>query len=185
MNSGASLHEARVRLDRVLALSPQHGEALRLRAQLFLSLDEPGRAVIDAENALRALGSDVEVYAILTEASRQTGDIPRALQALQAALTTIDDASDHHLRLSWHALQLNQYDHAEALARVALRRHPDRAAPYQQLARVFVRTNREMDAAHVLHQGFERGVLQSAGMAGDAELATLNSHPLLVPFQQP
>lgn len=182
LRSGASLREARARLDRVLALAPDHAEALYLRARVHLALNAPQRAMADAERALRLTGTHVATYATLVEAARQVGDQTRAVEALEAAMAAVDETSRYHLRLSWSALQLEHYDHAEALARVALRRQPHRAAPYQQLARVFVRTNRTADAAFILHQGLERGVLHASGVVDDADLKSLAMHPLLAPF---
>lgn len=182
MRSGASPREARARLDRVLTLAPDHAEALHLRARVHLALQAPQQAMQDAERALQLTGTHVATYATLVEAARQVDDRPRAVEALEAAMAAVDDTSPHHLRLSWSALQLEHYDHAEALARVALRRQPYRAAPYQHLARVFMRTDRAADAAFILHQGLERGVLQASGVVDDVDLRTLATHPLVAPF---
>ncbi len=182
MRGGASLREARTRLNRVLALVPDHAEALHLRARAHLALRAPQQAIADAERALQLMGPNVATYATLVEAARQVGDRPRAVEALEAAIAVVDDTSPHHLRLSWSALQLEHYDHAEALARVALHRQPYRAAPYQQLARVFVRTDRTADAAFILHQGLERGALHSSGVVHDDDLKTLATHPLVAPL---
>lgn len=182
MRSGASLREARARLNRVLALAPDHAEALQLRASAHLALQAPQQAMADAERALQLTGPSVATYATLVEAARQVGDRPRAVEALEAAMAAVDDTSPYHLRLSWSALQLEHYDHAEALARVVLRRQPHRAAPYQQLARVFVRTDRTADAAFILHQGLERGALHSPGVVHDDDLKALAKHPLVAPL---
>jgi len=182
MRSGASLREARTRLNRVLALAPDHAEALHLRARAHLALQAPRQAIADAERALQMAGPNMATYATLVEAARQVGDRARAVKALEAAMAAVDGACPHALRLSWSALQLEHYDHAEALARVALRCQPYRAAPYQQLARVFMRTGRTADAAFILHQGLERGALHASNVVHDEDLKTLATHPLVAPL---
>ncbi|QXD14301.1 tetratricopeptide repeat protein [Rhodocaloribacter litoris] len=182
--SGASLLEAKTRLDRVLEALPDDQPARKLRARVLLALDRPADALRDAEHAVRLDPDDGEAYTLLCEAARRSGNLARAEQALDAAARHVFDDADLHLRLSWNAVELERLDHAEAFARIALVQAPHKPAAYYQLARVFALQHRPGDAATVLAQGFRRDLLDPKHIREDAVLHPLATHPLLAPWMQ-
>ncbi len=182
--SGASMLEAKARVDRVLDMHPDHGEALRLRSFINLSMRSVEEAFADAVRAVEALPEDAGAHVAFVEAARLSGRNYRASEALDRALSLLDSSLDYHLRLSWNALQLEHFDHAESLARVALQAHPEEPGPYYQLARVFQATDREGDAVLTLKRGFERRVLSWSAIEGDALLNEYTSHEALQPFRK-
>jgi len=177
--SGSSMLEAKVRVDRVLKALPEDQDARKLRAQVLLALDRPVEALIDAREAVRLDPDDGEAYLILCEAARRHGDIADAKMALDKAAERILDAPDMHIRLSWSAVELKEYDKAEAYARIALAQGPEIAAAYYQLARVFFLKDQPDDAAIVLSKGFKAEVLETAFVRNDEILRHLVAHPLL------
>ena len=136
--SGASVLEVKARVDRVLEALPNDVEALKLRAQALLRMDRIEEALADARRAVRLRSKDGEAHLILCEAARRNGDLEGAERALDAASELVLDDAALHIRLSWNAMLLENYDKAEAFARVARASDPDEAAAYYQLARVFV-----------------------------------------------
>lgn len=180
--SGASMLEAKARVDRVLESLPQDAEALKLRARVLLNLNRSEEAVVDAEKAVQLNPKDAEAYLILCEAARQSEDVARAEEALgQAASLVFNDAA-LHVRLSWNAEQLGLLEKAEAFARTALALDGTISAGYYQLARVFMLKQQPEAAALILRQGFERELLDASVVRADTELAALARHPALQTF---
>lgn len=177
--SGASILEAKARLDRVLRALPDDGEARKLRAQVLLAMDRPEEALHDARRAVEIRPDDGEAYLILCEAARLTGHDREALAALDAAAERVLEDAAFHLRLSWNATLLGQTDKAEAFARIALALNPTEAAAYYQLARIFVRQERLDDAAAVLARGLHSSILDPAAVRKDETLGRLADHALL------
>lgn len=177
--SGASLLEAKARVDRVLAALPDDTEARKLRARILLRMGRYRAALRDARRAVNLAPDDAEAHLIHCEAARLSGRLEEAEKALEAAGERALDGVDFHVRLSWNAIQLEQYDRAEAYARIALAQSPPRPAAFYQMARVFVLKARMDEAARVLARGFARGLLDPAVVRADTTLARLAGHPLL------
>ncbi len=178
--SGASVLEAKIRVDRVLDEVPADAEARKLRAQILMSMDRPEEALADARKAVQARPQDGEAYLVLSEAARMNGDTYLAIEALDAAAERVLEDADFHVRLSWNALLLGQLDRAEAFARIALALAPSRAPAYYQLARVFVQKNQLDDAAAVLSRGLRGDVLDPTTIRNDSTLSRLAGHESLV-----
>lgn len=182
--SGTSLLEAKARVDRVLEEMPDDAEALKLRAQVLLSMDRPREAMIDARRAVALTPEDGEAYLILCKAARVGGDDAEARRALAgAAKLRLEDAGIH-LQFSWHAMQLDALDQAEAFARIALNQGPQEPGAYYQLARVFVLQNQPDAAATILVRGLEQSLVVPASIRDETLLAPLLAHPLLAPYAE-
>lgn len=168
--SGASVLEAKARVDRVLNKIPDDGEARKLRSQILLALDRPDEALFDAQEAVKLQPQDGEAYLILSEAARVNGDHYLAVQALDAAAERVLEDANFHIRLSWNAALLGQLDRAEAFARIALALDATSAASYYQLARVFVRKDQLDDAAAILEKGLRSNLLDPSAIQKDSIL---------------
>ncbi len=174
--SGASVLEAKARVDRVLNKIPDDGEARKLRSQILMALDRPEEALFDAREAVKLQPEDGEAYLILSEAARINGDHHLAVQALDAAAERVLEDADFHIRLSWNATLLGQLDRAEAFARIALALDATRAASYYQLARVFVRKDQIDDAAAILEKGLRGNLLDPTAIQRDSILVRAVGH---------
>ena len=175
--SGASLLEAKARLDRILTERPTDVEALRLRAHVFLAQNRPADALADAVLAERLAPGDPEVLLLVTEAARRSGDGPRALAALdRAARLAVRDAAAH-VRLSWNAAELGDLDRAEAFARIAAQQGPSMPAAHLQLARVLVLQQQDDAAAATLARAAARGLVDRRTVRDDDLLRRLVDHP--------
>lgn len=180
--SGTSMLEAKARIDQVLKELPNDAEARKLRAEVLLAMDRPAAALIDAERAVALRPNDPEAHLLHCEAASQMGQIEAAGQALdRAAALALEDAT-LHVRLSWNAVNLRQFDKAEAFARTALALDPNAPASYYQLARVFVLRDQINDAALTLVRGFQSSLLDPVVIEQDATLARTLDHPALAPY---
>lgn len=177
--SGASMLEAKARVDRVLNVVPDDVEALKLRAEVLLELDRVDEALADARRAVRLRANDGEAHLILCEAARRSGDTALALRALDAAAALALDDAALHVKLSWNAVLLERLDEAEAFARVAWRAEPSLAAAHYQLARIFVLKNQPDAAASVLAGGLREALLDPGVIAADTVLTHVAEHPTL------
>lgn len=177
--SGASVLEAKARVDRVLKERPADSEARKLRAQILMSMNRHEEALSDAQKAVQLRPQDGEAYLVLSEAARMNGDEHLAIEALDAAAERIMEDADFHIRLSWNASLLGQLDRAEAFARIALALGPTRAPAYYQLARVFVRKNQMDDAAAILARGLRHDLLDPATIQSDSILTRIVGHEAL------
>jgi len=177
--SGSSVLEAKARVDRVIKALPQDQEARKLRAKVLLVLNRPKAALLDAREAVRLNPDDGEAYLILCEAARRGGEIELARKSLDQAAERIIDESQLHIRLSWNAVELKEYDRAEAYARIALAQGPEEAAAYYQMARVFFLKGQTDDAAIVLARGLKAEVLDPKVIRTDNVLRHLVGHPAL------
>lgn len=177
--SGASVLEAKARVDRVLKELPNDVAALKLRAQVLAAMGREGEAMRDAERAVMLAPGDGEAHLILSEVARMNGDNGRALKALDAAAERVLEDAAFHIRLSWNAAMLGQLDKAEAFARIALALDGRRPAAYYQLARVFVQKKQNDDAAAILARGLRNAVLDPVAIVQDSMLADLADHAAL------
>lgn len=177
--AGASLHEAKARVDRVLEELPSDVEARKLRAQVLLALDRPADALADALRAIDIAPSDAEARLILCEAAIAADEPVLARRELDAAAERIVDDPVMNLRLSVNAMALGQFERAEAFARTAMNLSPLNPHAYYQLARVFVARGRTDDAAAVLEQGFQRSTLDGSVVRSDSLLQRVTGHPAL------
>lgn len=177
--SGASVLEAKIRVDRVLDELPADPEARKLRAQILMSMDRFEEALSDAREAVQLRPQDGEAYLVLSEAARMNGDEHLAINALDAAAERVLEDADFHIRLSWNASLLGQLDRAEAYARIALALGPTRAPAYYQLARVFVRKEQMDDAAAILSRGLRQDLLDPATIQNDSVLTQISGHDAL------
>lgn len=180
--SGASLLEAKARLDHVLRELPNDLEARMLRAEVLLDMNRPEEALADAQRATELAPEDGTAYLLLTEAARRSSRFALAREALGEAVTYLGENSAAHVRLSWNAVLLKELEIAESLARAALALDRTEASAYYQLARVFLQTGQPEEAASVLRRGFQAGVLDAAFIEGDALLRRLSGHPMLQEF---
>lgn len=177
--SGASVLEAKIRVDRVLDELPADPEARKLRAQILMSMDRYEEALTDARQAVQLRPQDGEAYLVLSEAARMNDDEHLAINALDAAAERVLEDADFHIRLSWNASLLGQLDRAEAYARIALALGPTRAPAYYQLARVFVRKEQIDDAAAILSRGLRQDLLDPATIQNDSVLTKISGHDAL------
>jgi tetratricopeptide (TPR) repeat protein len=177
--SGASVLEAKARVDRVLKEIPDDAEALKLRAQVLMAMKRPKEALADARQAVGLTPQDGEAFLILSEAARLNGDEKLAIDALDAAAERVMEGAEFHIRLSWNAALLGQLERAEAFARIAHNAEPGRAAAYYQLARVFVMKNQNDDAAAILAKGLRGNLLDPAAIQRDTVLTRVSGHEAL------
>ena len=177
--SGASVLEAKARVDRVLRELPNDVEALKLRAQVLMALDRVEEAVVDASLAVQLSPGDGEAHLILSEAARLAGNRALAESELDAAAERVLDDAGFHIRLSWNAALLGQFDKAEAFARIALALDAQAAPAYYQLARVFVHKAQPDAAAEILARGLRNAVLDPVAIRSDSLLGRLADHQAL------
>lgn len=177
--SGASVLEAKARVDRVLRELPNDVAALKLRAQVLMALDRPEEALHDAIRSVQLAPEDGEAHLVLCEAARLSGQQDLARKALDDAAERVLDDAAFHIRLSWNAALLDELDKAEAFARVALGLDARAAPAYYQLARVFVQQDKPDDAAAVLARGLRNMMLDPVAIQKDSLLARVADHALL------
>jgi tetratricopeptide (TPR) repeat protein len=177
--SGASVLEAKARVDRVLRELPDDVDALKLRAQVLMAMGRAAEALDDARRAAALNPEDGEAHLILSEAARLAGDQPLALQALDAAAERKLDGPAFHVRLSWNAALLGQLDLALSFARIALAADEHNAPAYYQLARVFIQKAQPDDAAAILARGLRNTVLDPSAIQKDTLLVRVAGHEAL------
>lgn len=177
--SGASVLEAKARVDRVLGERPDDGEARKLRAQILMAMDRRHEALFDAQEAVKIRPEDGEAYLILSEAARLNGHHHLAVDALDAAAERVLEDAGFHIRLSWNATILGQLDRAEAFARIALALDASKAEAYYQLARVFIRKDQADAAASILEKGLRSELLDPNAIRNDTILTHVIAHESL------
>lgn len=177
--SGASVLEAKARVDRVLNERPNDAEALKLRAQILMSMDRYQEALRDAKQSVQLAHRDAEAYLVLSEAARLAGDTHLAIESLDAAAERVMEDAEFHIRLSWNAALLGQLERSEAYARIALALDPERAPAYYQLARIFVRKEQLDDAVAILARGLRQELLDPAVIQSDTLLTQVAAHSAL------
>ncbi len=171
--SGNSLLEAKARIDRVIVALPDDVEARKLRAGIYLSMEQPQNALIDARAAARLDPSDGEAHLLVCEAAVRTNQNKLASGALSLSSDLLLGRPDLHIRLSQCAVDLGQLDDAEAYARIALAGHDTSAAAYLQLARVFVFARKIQKSLTVLEKGLKLGLVKPRQIRGDDDLKEL------------
>ncbi len=184
--SGGSVLEAKARVDRVLARLPEDVQALKLRAQVLISLQKPMEAVMDARKATILDPMDGEAQLVLAEAAYAAGQEEQALVALGRAAEAepvLNDAACH-VRMSWLAAEMERMSWAEAFARTALALDARSPAAYYQLARVFTLQDRTDLAVEVIAQGLRNSLLNVDAMHNDPDLKPLLEHPTLQEFRR-
>lgn len=175
--SGASMLEAKARVDRVLEARPNDAEALRLRAQVLMALGRTEEALHDARRAVNVAPRAATSQLVLCEVARQAGRQALAARALQDASELVFDDAALHVRLSWNAVLLGQVEEAEAFARTALALDGENPSAYYQLARAFVLQGEDDAAATVLRNGFQRALLDPTTVRSDTLLTHMTTHP--------
>ncbi len=165
--SGASLLEAKARLDRVLTRAPENADARRLRARVHLDMGRPADALADAEVAARLRPSDAESQLLVCESARLTRQRARALVALDAASRLVIRDATLHVRLAYNAAELGDLERAEAFARIAVQQDADLSAAHLQLARVFALQQQDEAAIAALVRGATRGALDRRAVLAD------------------
>lgn len=171
--SGNSLLEAKARIDRVIVVLPDDVEARKLRAGIYLSMEQPQNALTDARAAARLESSDGEAHLLVCEAAVRTNRNKMASEALYLSSDLLLGRPDLHIRLSQCAVDLGQLDDAEAYARIALAGHDMSAAAYLQLARVFVFAGQIQKSVTVLERGLKLGLVKPRQILGDDDLKEL------------
>ena len=180
-----SLLEAKVRVDQILEQAPDHEDALKLRAEVLMAMKRYREAVIDSKRATELNPDDAAAHLILAEAARLTGNKPMARRSLErAAVLSVNEGADFHLKLSQSALLLGPEDwgRAESYARLAYAKEPDNAEAYYQLARVFVLRDNADAGATILEQGFEAEMVDTEYIRNDTTLNQLLNHEQLARF---
>lgn len=180
--SGASLLEAKARVDQVLEDRPDDAGARKLRARVLLSMQRPADALTDARRAVQLAPDDADAHLVMCEAARLAGRLDVATQALDAAAGHGLEDAGFHVRLSWNAAELEQLDKAAAFARVALALDPRLPEAYYQLARVFVLQGQRDDAVLILERGFRRSVIDPGLVRRDPVLRVFDGDPRLRTF---
>ncbi|NBC18577.1 MAG: tetratricopeptide repeat protein [Bacteroidetes bacterium] len=180
--SGASMLEAKARVDRVLEARPDDAEALRLRAQVLMGMGRLDDALRDARRAVAVAPRTATSQLVLCEVARHAGEREVAAQALQDASELVFDDAALHVRLSWNAVLLEQVEKAEAFARTALALDGENPSAYYQLARVFVLQGEDEAAATVLRNGFQRALLDPSTVRSDSVLTDITDHPVVRPY---
>lgn len=175
--SGASVLEAKARVDRVLEELPGDVAARKLRAEVLLAMERSEEALQDARQAVELAPGDGEAYVLLCEAARLSGHREEALEALEAASERVLEGAGLHVRLSWNAEALGQLEMAEAFGRIALALGETEPAAYLQLARVFTRQGNRDAAAAVLSRGLRTSVLIPQAIRSDTVLVRVVDHP--------
>jgi len=168
--SGNSLLEAKARIDRVIEALPDDVEARKLRAGIYLSMERPENALIDARAAARLATFDGEAHLLVCESAVRTNRNRMASEALYLSSDLLLDRPDLHIRLSRCAVDLGLLDDAEAYARIALATHDMSAAAYMQLARVFVFARQTQKAITVLERGLKLGLVKPGQIRRDNDL---------------
>ena len=175
--SGASMLEAKARIDRVLAALPDDVEALKLRTQVLLEMDRPAEALRDARRATVLAPRDAEAHLLVCESARRSDAPELAARALQEAAALVSDDAGLHVRLSWNAVLLGRLEEAESFARVALMAEPDGAAGRYQLARVFVLRQQPQAAVTLLAEGLRAELLDPIVIRADTVLVKVADEP--------
>lgn len=171
--SGASLLEAKARVDIVLNGLPDDTEALKLRASILMALDRPEQAFRDARRAVTLSSGDGEAHVLLCESGVASGHEPDAHRSLESATDFILGDVALYVRLSTCALNLAQTPPAEALARLAMASTDRDGRGHLQLARVFMHTERPDNAVTVLVQGLQERAVRAWDIRRDPLLAPL------------
>lgn len=172
-DSGASLLEAKARVDIVLAELPDDAEARKLRAAILLALEKPEAAFRDAQRAAILSPGDGEAHVLLCESGVASGHAARAKESLDTATDLILGDVALYIRLSSCALELGQIRPSEALARLAMASGERDGRGHLQLARVFMRTERAGNAETVLVQGLQERAVRAWDIRRDPVLAPL------------
>ena len=90
--------EALAELNQAIAAAPEHGHLWRLRAELYLQLNQPHAAQADLVEALRRDSQDATSFALLARIRYDHGDAAGALSAAQRAVALQpDDPRQRHL----------------------------------------------------------------------------------------
>ncbi len=180
--SGASVLEAKARVDRVLRELPEDADALKLRANVLLTMKRPEEAAKDARQAVELRPDDGEARILLAESARLSGDMETARKALDEAADLILDDAGLHVRMSWNAMEMGEIEKAEAYARIAVALDAGEASAYYQLARVFLRAGKPDLAAEILARGLKLSVLDIFMIRNDPTLSDVSGHRLLADY---
>lgn len=183
--TGASLFEAKARLDRVLHALPSDTAARKLRAEVLLEMGRPEEALEDARRAAELQPEDGEAHLLHAEAARESSRFEEARRALEKASEHLPRNAVLHTRFSWNAMLLDRLAQAEAFGRVALALDSTSAPAYRQLARVFMQRERTDEAAAVLARGLQAGRVQPRSVREDELLRQLTDHPRLKEWMRP
>lgn len=175
--SGASVWEAKARVDRVLEVDPANASALRLRAQIRLAQNDRFGAYDDARRALAA-HPDADAYALVAETAFATGDTVATGEALAQAARLLLDVPQAHLALAVLAERARLFQQAEAYARIVHTATPT-AATHLLLARLLVAQGRDDAAGMLLARALEQGLTSIGSIERDTLLAPLAQKPPL------
>ena len=171
--SGSSLLEAKARIDRVLIERPKDVEARKLRAGIYMSMGAPEKALLDAREAVRLNPLDGEAQLLVCEAAIRSGEVDAALVGLNLSADLLLEQSTFHVRLSRCAIDLNEYDAAEAYARTALAGNARSAEANLQLARVFLITDEQEKAVTVLKRAIDAHILSTSVIRRDTTFSSV------------
>jgi len=172
--SGASLLEAKVRVDRVLTELPNDAQALKLRAKVYVSMKRYTEALTDARRAAAVDPDDGEAQLLVSISAQRAGSTDLALRAMdRAAALLVDDASAH-VELSGIAREMGLLDRAEAYARISVALDPTLASGQLELARAFVAQKKYPAAILILQKAIESGTVKRETILSDSLLRPIH-----------
>ena len=172
--SGASLLEAKVRVDRVLDELPNDTQALKLRSKVYVSMERYTEALADARRAAAVDPADGEAQLLVSLSAQGAGNHDLALRAMdRAAALLVDDASSH-VELAGIARAMGLYEKAEAFARIGVALDPTLASAQLELARAFVAQKKFPAATLILQKAIEAGTVKRQMVLSDSLLQPLH-----------
>ncbi len=127
------LAEAEACYRRVLALHPEHPEALHLLGLIAHQVGQHGPAVALMRQAIARDRSNAGYYSDLGAVLRQFGHLEDAATALREAIRIKPDLVEAHSNLGAVLRELGKLDEATAACREAIRLRPDHGETYANL----------------------------------------------------
>lgn len=172
--SGASLLEAKVRLDRVLKEHPNDVQALKLRSKVLTSMGRHVDAFADARRAAASDPRDGEANLLVALGAHRIGNADLAQRAMDRAATLVVDDALAHVELSRLAREIGLLEKAEAYARIAVALQPDNAVTQVELARAFVAREKYNAATTVLRNAVRQGFVTAQTIRADSLLSPVS-----------
>ncbi len=173
--SGASLLEAKVRVDRVLKQLPNDAEALKLRSRVFVAMGRYKEALSDARKAAAVDPNDGDSQLLVAITALQLGNNELAVRSMDKAAGLLVDNAFAHVELSRLARQMMQLEKAEAFARIAVQLQPNQSSCQIELARAFVAQGKTNAAKLVLQKAVGNGIISGQLIRADSLLAPMHS----------
>lgn len=141
------LAEAAAIYERVLAVAPQHVEALQLLGLVALDLNRPDVASDLFRRGLAIMPNSAELHYNLGVASMFLKQMESAAEAFRRTIALRPDIALAHGNLGAALVSLGRHDDAIAAAKAALAIHPNHPDSYNNLGVALKETNRLDEAA--------------------------------------